>query len=306
MKLWATRWRRRARTDSRRVCWHPLVVAIAIAGAVLISVTGGCVSASDHRAVLAERDRLARAQSGLELRVDSLEKSNNSLNAESVQLFESLEDMRGEREQLGADVAELRRARESLSEKLATREMELVARDEQVFQLRGTYDGLVNDLEAEVSAGRIEIERLRVGLQVNVSDEILFPSGTATLNRQGRDVLARVAKQLVATNHAIEVRGHTDNLGIRGKLAERYPSNWELAGARAASVVRLFQENGIAGERLSAVSKGEFDPLASNDTAEDRWRNRRIEIRLVPRAPEPETPSANSADSAASRPSEGS
>ena len=65
-------------------------------------------------------------------------------------------------------------------------------------------------------------------------------------------------------------------------LKERYPTNWELAGARAASVVRLFAQSGIDGTRLSAVSRGDTRPVADNRTPQGRALNRRIEIRLRP------------------------
>jgi chemotaxis protein MotB len=66
------------------------------------------------------------------------------------------------------------------------------------------------------------------------------------------------------------------------KLAERYPSNWELAGARAASVVRVMQEAGVPATQLVAVSRGETEPVASNDTEEGRAQNRRIDVRIRP------------------------
>lgn len=257
-------------------------LAVAIAGTLLLGSASGCVSASSHRGLLEQRDDLARARSRLERQLDRLQKSNASLEAESVQIFEQLEDLLAEREKLGADLGNLRRVKERLSASLAAREMQLVAQNEEVSRLRGTYQGLVSDLEAEVAAGQIEISQLRDGLQVSVSDEILFESGSAVLNDDGQAVLSKVADQLGSSSLLIEIRGHTDNIPIRGGLANRYPSNWELAGARAAAVVRLFELSGIRGDRLTAMSRGEFEPLASNDTPEDRWRNRRIEIRLVP------------------------
>ena len=271
------------RPVDRRVLAVPGVLAVLRIGcAVLLLSASGCVTSGTYNEVVEQRDQLAGDKRGLERRVDELERSNASLDAERVQLFEELEDLRGEREELATDVAELRQAREQLSQSLAERELQLVAQDEEVDRLRGTYEGLVSDLEAEVSAGRIEIEQLRDGLRVNVSDEILFPSGSAVLNEEGREVLMKVADQLASSGHRIEVRGHTDNIPIRGGLAQRYPTNWELAGARSASVVRLFQERGIVGGRLTSVSRGEFDPVAPNGTPEERWLNRRIEIMLLP------------------------
>lgn len=151
-------------------------------------------------------------------------------------------------------------------------------------RIQSTYDELVTDLEGEVSAGQIEIERLREGLRLNVSDDVLFATGSADLDDIGRDVLIKVAGQLVDLNDFIEVRGHSDDRKIGGSLATRYPSNWELAAARAARVVRLLESHGVPGSRLAAVSLGPNQPVAPNDSAENRARNRRIEIRLLPLA----------------------
>ncbi|HEX9815165.1 MAG TPA: OmpA family protein, partial [Myxococcota bacterium] len=81
---------------------------------------------------------------------------------------------------------------------------------------------------------------------------------------------------LVELPHTIAVEGHTDDVPV----ARRYPSNWELAAARASSVVRLMVELGVGPERFKVVSRGEFAPIASNETAEGRAKNRRIEIQL--------------------------
>ena len=76
--------------------------------------------------------------------------------------------------------------------------------------------------------------------------------------------------------------GFTDNIPIRGSLTKKFPTNWELAGARAASVVRLLEKEGVDKLKLTAVSYGENQPVASNDTPEGRSQNRRIEIRMRP------------------------
>jgi chemotaxis protein MotB len=157
---------------------------------------------------------------------------------------------------------------------------------DQMSEMKGTYDGLLAELKNEVAAGQVQIERLRDGIRVNLAQDILFATGSAELDGQGRDVLTRVSEQLAKVRHRVEVEGHTDNVPIRGALAHTYPSNWELAGARAASVVRLFQEKGVDQELLTAVSFGEIHPVASNADAEGRAKNRRIEIRLLPEADE--------------------
>ena len=82
----------------------------------------------------------------------------------------------------------------------------------------------------------------------------------------------------------IRVEGHTDNVPIVSSLKKVYPTNWELGAARATTVVRFFQEKtGIDPLRLSAVSYGQYRPVASNKTGAGRAQNRRIEIILIDR-----------------------
>lgn len=220
---------------------------IAILAVLLLSGPLGCVTAETYNAMLAERDALATDKGDLEAEVATLK----------------------------GEVSELDAANREHAENLA-------ATTQEVSTLKSTHDQLLKDLKTELASGQVQIEQLRDGIRVNVSDEILFPSGSADLNSDGSVVLQKVAGQLRASTHRLEVRGHTDNVPISGALARRYPTNWELAGARAASVVRLFQSAGIEGKRIRAVSLSEFEPMAPNTSEDGRARNRRIEIRLLP------------------------
>ncbi len=121
-----------------------------------------------------------------------------------------------------------------------------------------------------------------IGFQKNLPSEVVFASGSAQLSSEGADVLQKIAKELKGLPYQTLVAGVTDDRPIGGKLKERYPGNWELAGARAAAVVRLLEDNGVPAKQLIALSFGENSPVASNDTAEGRAKNRRIEIRLRP------------------------
>jgi chemotaxis protein MotB len=247
----------------------------------------GCVSRGSYRELEAERDGLLQDKQALTERVQMLEASTESLGEERVTLIDQLETLVEAKKNLDRDVASLTATRAELSTNLQARESELAARQQEVNQLRGTYEGLVSDLEAEVAAGQIQIQQLREGLQLNLTQDVLFGSGSAELNEAGRSVLKKVAPRLKELTHSIEVQGHTDSIPITGALAARYPSNWELAAARASTVVRYLAERGVDPRRLSAVSHAEFTPIASNDTAEGRQKNRRIEMTLEPvRAPE--------------------
>jgi chemotaxis protein MotB len=115
-------------------------------------------------------------------------------------------------------------------------------------------------------------------------DEVLFDSGEADLKPEGIAILKKIGGVLKKTEgRTIEVQGHTDNVPIRGALAQRFPTNWELSAARATNVVRFLQdEAGVAPTGLSAAARSEYQPRASNDTEEGRRQNRRIEILLGP------------------------
>ena len=92
----------------------------------------------------------------------------------------------------------------------------------------------------------------------------------------------KVGKQLADVPYQTIVAGFTDNAPISSNLAKTFPSNWDLAAARATQVVRILQGSGVVSDRLVAVSFGENEPVAANDTKEGRQQNRRIEIRLRP------------------------
>jgi chemotaxis protein MotB len=267
------------KSSSPRADARSFLVLLASAGLAL-----GCVSMGKHQAVVEERDRLKQ-------RAERLEASNENLDNERVALISQLEDLRQAKETLDASVSELSERKEQLEIDLAKTSQALEARSKEVDELRSTYDGLISDLQTEVAAGRVQIEQLRDGLHVKLAQEILFASGSADLSREGQTVLGKVAERLVDTKHQIEVAGHTDNVKISGPLAQRYPTNWELAGARAAVVVRLLAKKGVPAERLVATSYADTKPVDTNDSAEGRARNRRIDIRLVPiepAAPKPE------------------
>jgi chemotaxis protein MotB len=243
--------------------------------------------------VASERDALIAKKRDLEEQVRLLRIANQSLDDHVASLVDEREDLLETRESLQSDLASTRDNQESLSRTLRSREEELavtaaalVEQSAKVSELQGTYEGLVGDLEEEVAKGQIRISQLREGLQVGVSQDILFSSGSARLSAEGEQVLSTVATRLADTlgdeSYAIGVEGHSDNIPISGSLKKRYPTNWELAGARAASVVRLFERSGVDGARLSAVSRGDTQPVADNDTSQGRARNRRIEIRLRP------------------------
>jgi chemotaxis protein MotB len=117
----------------------------------------------------------------------------------------SYDTLARERDALAAQKATLEEHLGSLEASKQELTAELSERERRVAEMRGTYDALVEDLESELSSGQVEIEQLRNGIRLNVSDEILFPSGSARLDERGRELLEKVAAQVVDTPHRVEV-----------------------------------------------------------------------------------------------------
>jgi chemotaxis protein MotB len=141
------------------------------------------------------------------------------------------------------------------------------------------YDALVQSLSKEVEKGQLQVKQYRNMLSVDLAEQIFFDSGSATLKAGGKNVLKTVGEALKGyENKIIRVVGHTDNVPV---LKSPFPSNWELSVARATTVVRFLQEVGVAPERMIAAGRGEYNPVAPNDTPEGRQKNRRIEIMLM-------------------------
>lgn len=166
----------------------------------------------------------------------------------------------------------------------AALEARVQEREEQLAAIQATQDDLLKELEEEISEGQVQIERMRNELRLQMVEEILFDSGEAELKAEGKEILEKVAPVLERAQRRIEVQGHTDNVPIRGHLAQAYPTNWELSAARAVNVVRFLHEQAaLDPESLSATALSEFRPRSDNGSEEGRARNRRIEILLAAR-----------------------
>ena len=129
-----------------------------------------------------------------------------------------------------------------------------------------------------VKNGQVNITQTERGVVIEIKDSALFAVGQAQPSPASIAMLTQVAALLTQVNNPVSVEGFTDNVPIS---TANYPSNWELSAARAGSVVRLFQENGVAPDRLVAVGRAENQPVAGNDTPDGRARNRRVSITVL-------------------------
>jgi len=120
---------------------------------------------------------------------------------------------------------------------------------------------------------------------VSLSDKLLFKSGNASVEDKGKDAIKKLSEVLNKnTDIDIAIEGHTDNVSIKTNL---YKDNWDLSVARSTNIVRMIcDEFGVESKRVTASGKGEYFPVANNETPEGRAKNRRTEIVLSPKLEE--------------------
>jgi chemotaxis protein MotB len=143
------------------------------------------------------------------------------------------------------------------------------------------YENLAGSLQNQIQAGQIELSQLRDKMTVKLKDRILFASGSAQLNPEGRKALDAVAgafKDLQGKN--VLVAGYTDD--VRVSKSRQFKDNWDLSSARAIAVVRYLVSRGVPPEMLAGAGYSQYRPLAPNDSSANRSLNRRIEIALTP------------------------
>ena len=146
-------------------------------------------------------------------------------------------------------------------------------------QLQGLGDRIGDALSGLVQQ---KLVRLRQGsdyLEVEIQSDLLFPSGSALPSALAIDTVRKVAGVLASAPNAVRVEGYTDDQPI---ASAQFPSNWELSAARAASVLHVMADAGIAPSRLSLTGYGEYQPIAANDTPEGRNANRRVMLVILP------------------------
>jgi len=144
-------------------------------------------------------------------------------------------------------------------------------------------------LEPLSQSGQVRVSEGAHGISVEINASVLFMTGEAALDTDALPPLQAVAQVLSAANLPVTVEGHTDSKPIH---TFRFPSNWELSSARAASVVRLFIDSGVPSGQLTVVGYSDQRPIADNETPEGRARNRRVTILIESMFPETETPAS--------------
>jgi chemotaxis protein MotB len=230
-----------------------------------------------------------RTLTDLEANFDYLTKNKDRLSSanlnETKAMLVRMERLQSELEQkeeaLKAEQARL----EEVAFTLQTRERRVVELESEIAR----KDSLVQYVQKSVADALLGFQGkgLTVSLKngkvyVSMDNSLLFNSGSWTVQDKGRLALERLAKVLASNKDVrIEVEGHTDNDAYRG--AGQVLDNWDLSVMRATAVTKILTGKGVDASRVSAVGRGEFQPLVPNETPENKAKNRRTEIIISPR-----------------------
>lgn len=183
-----------------------------------------------------------------------------------------------------ASVAEQERATQG-SSSLQAENQELRAQlDQAREELAKNQGGTVGDSAANLGVDGIEGITSLGGGRVALGEDFAFEKGSATLNKEGKKAIEKLALKLNdgdSAGHMIVVEGHTDDAPVsRPRTVELYTDNWGLSAARSAAVVRALQAAGVKAERLRGAFRGQYAPAVTGGKKDDRGANRRVEIYL--------------------------
>ena len=154
--------------------------------------------------------------------------------------------------------------------------------DKQIQEIEKTLEKLKVSLQSEIKNSGVTVEKpTATSVKVSLPHTILFGSGSAQVDKQGKEILSKISSSLqeAPKDAPIRIVGYTDSMPVGEKLRARYKDNWALSSARAAAVARvLIWGEGIDKNRIRVEGRADTNPVATNSTAEGRQKNRRIEI----------------------------
>ncbi len=253
-------------------------------GFLLMMVFTSCVSSkkyNESQSALAEAQQKYRGDSTFYAqKFGDLDKSVRELEERKATLQNQIEAMNNEID--------------SINRQSATQQGLLSEQQKRIDYLQSLIDQqrkTVNDLKNTIanaltsfSANDLTVSEKNGKVYVSLSENLLFPSGSAVVNKKGIEALGKLAEVLNKNPDInINIEGHTDTVPIRG----RYQDNWELSVARATSIVRILTNTyKLDPVRIIASGHSQYDPVDTNTTSEGRAKNRRTEIILIPKLDE--------------------
>ena len=258
---------------------------------LLIAVTS-CVSKKKY--MVAENGRLAALS-----RERVLNRNLGQQKDEIAKLKQQITDLMSDTTRLGQAIRDYRKSlysnlseQEKLNmllkekmEKLAEREATINKLQAEVDAQNARLQSLLNSVKDALlgfSSDELTVTEKNGKIYVAMSDKLLFESGSAQVNKQGKEALGKLA-EVLKKQHDIDffIEGHTDNKPIK---TVQFKDNWDLSVVRATSVVRILTKDyGVNPLQILPCGRGEFMPVDNNESVEGRAHNRRTEIIMAPK-----------------------
>ena len=240
-------------------------------------------SLSSAKAILQnDVSALAERKKQLEASFDELSQSSASqLDAKAKEILELSNRLNEKENALITENTRLEKMKSELasrSERVQQLEALIAAKEAKMQNLKTAVSNALQNFEGK----GLTVHRKNGKVYVSMENKLLFSSGSWAVGSQGRSAVVELAKVLKQNNDIeVLIEGHTDNVPYSGK--GNLSDNWDLSAKRATSIVRIFTANSsVDPERITAAGRGEFSPIAPNNTPEGRSKNRRTEIILVP------------------------
>jgi chemotaxis protein MotB len=264
---------------------------IMIAGIFLFS---SCVakryltqSQNEVAALRADSTQMAKTNASLQANINSLKDQIATLENNINDLNGKISALTTQNSQLGQQTAEQQNKLTQSQKDLQSQKQKLEQLQNLLNQQKAASEELKNKMAEALkgfNSNELTVYQKDGKVYVSLSENLLFPSGSAVVNPKGVDALSKLAAVLNLNNDvSVNIEGHTDSIPIRG----RYQDNWDLSTARANSIVRILVNNyKVDPTRVISSGHSFYEPVASNSTPEGRAKNRRTEIILSPKLDE--------------------
>jgi chemotaxis protein MotB len=244
-------------------------------------------------AAIGRRDQLQKDFDATKANLENLQKSYDALEKNSSTAIaenskknrELLSQLEAKEQALAVENARLEKLRQDMearSQRIAELENIISSKDAAMTKLKNAISKALTNFEGK----GLTVEQRDGKVYVSMENKLLFESGSWAVGKNGREAVKQLGSVLAVNPEiAVLIEGHTDNVPYTG--TGQLTGNWDLSTKRATSIVEILRENAsINPENLTAAGRGEYAPMASNETSEGKAKNRRIEVILTPKLDE--------------------
>ncbi|HEX9826548.1 MAG TPA: OmpA family protein [Flavobacteriaceae bacterium] len=252
-------------------------------GVVSMFLLGSCVSKKEYAALEAKQKETQDLLNTATVKLNSCLSDNAAALARLEGMKEQLADLRKSNDNLQVLSAKGATNVEKTLESIREKDLKITRLQDALNKKDSVTLAIVTSLKKAVGIDDPDIEiNVEKGVVfISIADKLLFKSGSYIVTDRAKEILGKVAKVINSKpDFEAMVEGHTDNVPY---MKDPLLDNWDLSVKRSTSVIRILQELGINPKQLVAAGRGEYVPLVDNDTAENRARNRRTRIVVMPK-----------------------